>query len=431
MSTITNTGSYTGGFIGYAEKVTVDAQNNFNFNGSIPKFESFTRNVNCTVTGENYTGGAFGYVSYCAIDGLCVNATVTGNQQYTGGIIGYTHFHYDVQVEDCTFKGIVTGKSNNTGGISGYCRNNGQFHDCINYGEITGTDNVGGVVGKVDYFERPPYVYYCVNVGKVTGTGDVGGIAGFMDGQQDCSSWTKIKRCGNYGEIYSSGGSSNGVGGILGRCKQRKVNVLNCANHGYVHGSAQQAGGIAGWVGRDPSSAVVWYQKDNLSVRFCANFGEVASTHDDAYIGGISGWHEEGYEGDFGSSHLLACYNCGEIKSDPSSDTGGLLGFADHYAATEDCINYGKIHHGNVAVGTRKSSAIIDVVDIYYLEGTGKTWKVDENNKFTKNDIGDKSKFGSLNWTDHWKIGNSVYSSVIGGQHPVLQDCPFQNISWR
>ncbi len=432
MSVITNKGKYVGGMVGYMDQVNVDAQNNFDFNGSIPKFSSFKPNVCSTINGNEYTGGAFGYVYYCAIDGVCVKGTVTGAGEYTGGVFGFTHFNNDAKIQDCTFDGIVTGNANNTGGISGYCKNNGRFQDCINYGQVEGTDNVGGIVGKVDYFEKPPYIYYCVNVGNVTGKGDVGGVVGFMDGQQDCSSWTKIQRCGNYGEVYLSGNKENcAAGGILGRCKQRHVEVINCANHGYIHGSAERVAGIAGWIGRDPSSMVVWYQSNNVHVRYCANFGNIASTNGDAYIGGICGWQEEGYEGDYSHSHLQACYNCGEILSDPSYDTGGLLGCADTYTATEDCINYGKVHHGNVAVGTRNGASIIDVVDIYYLEGTGATWRVDESNKFTKSDLTNKNKFSGLNWSDHWTIGNSVYSSVLGGQHPVLKDCPFQNIKWN
>lgn len=431
MMVVSNTGANTGGFIGHAVKVTIDGQNNFDFHGSIPKFESFTPNVFCTVKGNSYTGGAIGYLSECAIDGLCVKATVTGTDQYTGGLFGYTHFHWDVKILDCTFDGIVTGKANNTGGISGYCRNNGRFQDCINYGQVTGTDNVGGIAGKVDYFEHPPYIYYCVNVGKITGTGDVGGIAGFMDGQQDCSSWTKIHKCGNYGEVYSSGGYHNGAGGILGRCKQRHVEVINCANHGYIHGSAEQVAGIAGWIGRDPSSSVVWYQSNNVHVRYCANFGNIASTYGNAYIGGICGWQEEGNSGDYAHSHLQACYNCGEILTDHDNDTGGILGCADTYVATEDCINFGKVHYGNVAVGTKNGDSMIDVDDIYYLEGTGTTWKVDENKKFTKSDISNWENFNELNWEEHWTMGYSVYSSVLGGQHPVLQVCPFQNVKWE
>ncbi len=430
MSVITNKGKYVGGMVGYMDKVDVDGQNNFDFHGSIPKFSSFKPNVCSTINGQEYTGGAFGYVNYCAIDGVCVKGTVTGNGEYTGGIFGYTHFHYDVKIQDCTFDGIVTGNANNTGGVSGYCRNNGRFQDCINYGEVSGTDNVGGIVGKVDYFENPPYVYYCVNVGKVKGKGNVGGIAGFMDGQQDCSSWTKIKSCGNYGEVYSSGGKSNGAGGILGRCKQRHVEVINCANHGYVNGSAEQMAGIAGWIGRDPNSAVVWYQSNNVHVRYCANFGNVSSTYGDAYIGGICGWQEEGMLDDYTDSHLQACYNCGEIKSNHDSDTGGLLGCADTYCATEDCINFGKVHYGNVGVGTRNGGSTIYVTDVYYLEGTGTVWK-EGKNKFTKSDLTNKAKFSGLNWNEHWTIGNSVYSSVLGGQHPVLKDCPFQNIKWN
>lgn len=426
MVVIRTSGNYVGGLAGAAKKTTVEGNNStFNFNNGIPKFESFKTNICCTVNGNKYVGGAFGHVNQCTIHDLAVKTSVHGGE-YTGGIFGYIHFHHDVEINRCVHDGFVKGTANNTGGISGYSKNNGKLQYCINYGNVEAKDNCGGVIGKVDYFDNPPYTNYCVNVGNVSGTGDVGGIVGFMDGQQDCSSWTKIVRCGNYGSVYSSGGGSNGVGGILGRCKQRHGNILNCANHGNVSGSAQQAGGIVGWMGRDPSGV---YQTSNIGIRYCANFGNVNSSHSNAYVGGISGYNEEGSEGSYTHSHLQACYNCGEILPDPSSDTGGILGYADHYSATEDCINYGKVHHGNVGVGTRKSSAIIDVVDIYFLKGTGKTWRVDDDNVFTEDEMSTQSNFKGLNWTEHWVMGYSAYSS--SNQHPVLQNCPFQNISWE
>lgn len=425
MAVISSTGNYVGGFSGYGVKTTVKGNNrSFDFTNGIPKYDTFTTNICCTVKGGKYVGGLFGYVSECSISDIAVKTTVTGGE-YTGGIFGYVHFHWDVEINRCVHSGTVTGTANNTGGISGYCRNNGKLQYCINFGTVKGKDNCGGVVGKVDYFEQPPYVHYCVNVGDVSGTGDVGGVVGFMDGQQDCGSWTKIQRCANYGSVYSSGGGSNGVGGILGRCKQRHGKVLNCANHGSVDGSAQQAGGIVGWMGRDPAGV---YQSANLEIGYCANFGRVNSSNSNAYVGGISGYDEEGAEGAFGHSHLHACYNCGEIPSNPEKDTGGLLGYADHYAAVEDCINFGKVHNGNVAVGTRKALAIIDVVDVYYLDGTGDTWMVDKEQKFTEGEMGTQDKFKGLNWSGHWEMGYSV--RYPDNKHPVLKDCPFQNISW-
>ncbi len=428
MSNITSTGNYIGGFCGYAIKSTVKAGNkDFGFGSSIPKFSEFTSNVICTVMGQNYVGGGFGYVSECKISNMAVKATVTGNE-YTGGIFGYVHFHNDVEINRCVHDGIVTATANNTGGVAGYIRNNGKLQYCINYGKVTGKDNVGGIVGKIDYFEQPPYTHYCVNTGDVSGTGDVGGVAGFMDGQQDCSSWTSVKNCANYGSVTSSGGGDNGVGGIIGRCKQRHGKIISCANHGDISGSAQQAGGIVGWMGNDPGGV---YQSENLEIGYCANFGNVNSTHSNAYVGGISGYNEEGCEGAYGHSHLHACYNCGNILSDPEEDTGGLLGYADHYSATEDCINFGKVEHGNAGVGTRKALAIIDVVNVYYLKGSGKDWKLDSDKEFTESQMSDMGNFSKLK-SSYWQLGTSVYSKTVNNrQHPVLKECPFQNIEWK
>lgn len=428
MSHISSTGNYTGGFCGYAEKSTVVSDTpDFNFSSSIPKFSSFKSNVICTVSGNDYVGGGFGYVNECSISNMAVQTTVNGNE-YTGGIFGYIHFHNDVQINRCVHEGIVSGSGSNTGGVAGYIRNNGKLQYCINYGNVSGKDNTGGVVGKIDYFEQPPYTHYCVNTGNVTGDGDTGGVVGFMDGQQDCNSWTSVKNCANYGKVSTTGNKNFGAGGIVGRCKQRHGKIISCANHGEISGSAQMTGGIVGWMGRDPDVA---HQRENLEVGYCANFGNVTSTYGDAYVGGISGYNEEGMEGAYGHSHLHACYNCGEILPDTDSDTGGLLGYADHYSATEDCINFGKVHHGNAGVGTRKTAAIIDVVNVYYLEGSGKTWKLDSDLSFTENQMSDFGKFSNLN-KSYWKMGKSVYSAKKGGkEHPILKECPFQNISWQ
>ena len=39
---------------------------------------------------------------------------------------------------------------------------------------------------------------------------------------------------------------------------------------------------------------------------------------------------------------------------------------------------------------------IIDVVDIYFLKDTGKTWRVDDDNVFTEDEMSTQSNFLSL-----------------------------------
>lgn len=163
---------------------------------------NITTTPDCRATGYYRTGGIVGDVrgaNNVSVISMCVNnATVVGNNLYTGGIVGAAH---DVSltpsvmgstIENCTNNGSVTAANNgsNVGGIVGYA-DRATITNCKNSGVITGLGNygTGGIVGcnvynikkVLTYFSDPvtSIINNCTNevTGEVNG-GRAGGILG-------------------------------------------------------------------------------------------------------------------------------------------------------------------------------------------------------------------------------------------------------------
>lgn len=422
-----------GGLIGFVKNAIIKGQNTFDYNEgnglTIPKFSRFTPNFSGKIIAANPSsgscfGGAIGKAYNSSIKGICVNSIIElTNLDSIGGIVGHIESTiYSAQVlADCSFNGELKGHKN-IGGIAGIKTKDGQMRDCINYGTIYGTENVGGVLGKLCYesiSESETFVYYCVNTGPVTGTGaDTGGIVGYMQGNNDLNYYASISHNGNYGKVT---GSDTGVGGILGRCNTRRGRVLNCANHGEVYSANScRIGGIVGSMGKDPSAA---HQSTNLQVGYCANTGTVSSSNGSSHVGGILGFQEEGCS-DWADedSWVHDCYNTGSITG--SGDRGGIVGYVDHYSYVQKCFNSGETDKG--ICGTRKSSAIIYDDYTFYTKGSDSgDWLGDE--KISDEDAKKEGTFQNDKKTEGFDF-NSIW--IMGSNHPILRNCPFQDVTY-
>ena len=95
-----------------------------------------------SVKGTGYVGGIVGYISYnnikCCTNYGTVENDVSGN---IGGIIG---FAYEISIEDCANYGKITGRGWNTGGIAG--QTNRSIQNVFNYGDVTSTYNDPGII---------------------------------------------------------------------------------------------------------------------------------------------------------------------------------------------------------------------------------------------------------------------------------------------
>lgn len=414
-----------GGLIGELVTSDLDSDNNYDIHNSspvIPSKSTLYPNFNGKVkpydqnASIRFVGGGVGMVDRSTVNGLHIKGDITGTK-YTGGVFGQIYFKDDITISDCSFQGDVVGQTY-TGGIAGEIQNRGKLSECINYGTVSGSDNVGGVAGKMYAEDDEPYVTYCVNVGNVSGVSEIGGVVGLMaDGGDD---WCRIHYSANYGTVTGSTTTDyTGVGGILGESTQTYSNVQYCVNFGAVEGTGTSGkvciGGVVGKIGSSSP-----YYTLNVSLRDCANYGEVTSSSSSAYIGGVAGYLEKGIDIYEENSEIENCYNDGDISYEGDHRPGGIVGCVDLNCVTARCINYGNIPHGNGVIGTHEGSSW-EYEQIYTLEGTyypDSNWP-DGTHVFSAEQMGDSGYWDDtkLDFITVWIIKNG---------RPELVNCPFQ-----
>ena len=120
--------------------------------------------------------GLFGYINAATIKNLTVEGTVKSSTNIVAAIVGYTQGASII--ENCHNKATVSSGGQNVGGILGQGANAAtQIISCSNSGDITGTNNVGGIVGS----SSATQIINAYNQGNIRGTtSGVGGISGNM-----------------------------------------------------------------------------------------------------------------------------------------------------------------------------------------------------------------------------------------------------------
>ena len=440
--------SIGGGIVGNMKSSTLRGNQTLYPTSGISHFDPTKASIICTITKQkkadgtedntkvgNSIGGAVGSAYKSTIEGISVKANVYNNTggRYTGGVVGYFD-DGNKAVISCSFDGYVYG-GDFTGGIVGEINKLGQIKQCINYGTITGGVRTGGIVGKVFNKDDEPWVNECANVGNISGQHFVGGIVGLIsaDGKEG-KDWTKIARCGNYGNVTASSSDWGCVGGIVGKCDSDKIRVNHCANHGTITGNGyfKGIGGIGGSLGQDAEGLEEY---DNVHVYNCANTGTIVSDRSSgAHMGGIVGYMEEG-KCAAEDSHVERCYNCGSIGPAKEATHGGMIGHCDYYVALEYCINYGYTHeNGESMIGTVVSAGIVYNNHLYHLkdsgDNNGHSWS---STSFTTSEMGDLANFTDYSSSD-WMVSQQLNMQGSGENtksRVILKDCPFQNIVYK
>lgn len=158
---VTNTKTYTGILVGYA--------NNSNL-------QNIKISNTCQIKGGKETGGIAGDFWGNAYN--CVNyATVQGKER-VGGLLGYCTAKYS-SITTCANYGNVTATGTDAGGLVGYFIS-GTIQDCANYGAVKGTDRVAGMAGYVSE-GKIQNVFSYGNVSATNRTQDIGMAFGNSD----------------------------------------------------------------------------------------------------------------------------------------------------------------------------------------------------------------------------------------------------------
>ncbi|MFZ2146341.1 MAG: GLUG motif-containing protein, partial [Sedimentisphaerales bacterium] len=184
---------------------------------------------NLTIEGGWYLG-LFGYLgSGTEVRNLgVVDVNITGVDN-VGGLVGY---NYGGAVTRCYSTGAVSGDYF-VGGLVGY--NSGTVTQCYSSGMVNGSSSVGGLVGGNSSFQVATLTS-CYSTAVVTGDSCVGGLLG-INGRPNPA---------DYGIRMQMGA------------------VIDCWSAGPVFGN-EATGGLVGYSAHDPSS---WYPLGRVSCSF-------------------------------------------------------------------------------------------------------------------------------------------------------------------
>lgn len=210
---VTGTGENVGGLAGQADEIT----------------SSYAKGD--VINSGRYTGGLVGNlnnnsnITDCHATG---NVTVTGSNQYVGGIVGNTAGN----LTNCYATGDITATASQyVGGLAGYSMNsNSTLANCYAKGNVSGRDEVGGLIGQCYGMITDSHAY-----GDVIGaSGNIGGLTGTV--------YSRIQNSSANGNVKSTGSTGN-VGGLVG--SSSNTGVSNCYATGDVSGG-EYAGGLVG-----------------------------------------------------------------------------------------------------------------------------------------------------------------------------------------
>ncbi len=281
-----------------------------------------------TVKGVNLSGagnvGFFGVAGDCKITGLTLEGSVTSTADNAGGFIG--KLVGEAVIDNCVNKVTVTG-TNNIGGFVGHAPEKVEcsltITNSTNEVSVTGSGaRVGGFVGYVkSTLASKDFVFdACINKGNISGKEMVGGIVGrFETSAGNTGSSHKFINSANYGNIETSSNYTGGIVGLFTFNSGSTSNYVfeNLYNQGNITSKAKYNGGIVGYFRSYTDKVGGLYN--------CMNTGTVySSVTGSAYNGGIIGVGNDiaatvTYE-------IRNMYNAGSVSSAGSSLVGPIAG---------------------------------------------------------------------------------------------------------
>jgi|GEM_PF-488554 len=223
-------------------------------------------------------------------------------------------------VKNLTVEGTVNASTAGAAGIVGVITNIGTVQNCINYATVTSTaDRVGGVVGVISgkLSSGTIIIDGCVNYGDVMGSTNVGGVVGrFETGADGINGIYHVQNCANYGAINANESVSGVIGLYTNNASYSLSYIENNFNAGEVESAGDRVGGIAGYF------RVYAKTMMDVAVRNCMNSGKISSTLASAKIGGIVGQGN----GSSGAYVLENNYNSGSVSNLDNANEGPIAG---------------------------------------------------------------------------------------------------------
>jgi len=134
---------------------------------------------NCDIVGDQCVGGLVGRNDNSTISNCYATGSVSGTYD-VGGLVGVNSFFSPIS--NCYTTGNVSGNSS-VGGLVGFSTDYSSISNCYATGNVSGTEAVGGLVGN-----NMSFISNCYATGNVYGSELVGGLVGY-------NAYSTIKNC--------------------------------------------------------------------------------------------------------------------------------------------------------------------------------------------------------------------------------------------
>jgi len=262
------------------------------------------------------------------------------------------------EVEDATisnvgFTGDVTG-DDNIGGLVGWTTGDTTISNVWASGDVVGDDDVGGLIGDAD----GATVTNSWASGAVTGDDDdVGGLIGNAVGATVTNSWAS-------GAVTGDGtDDDDGHGGLIGDAEG--ATVTNSWASGAVTGDDDNVGGLIGFAdevttitnswasgavtGADDRIGGLIGDADGVAIRSSWATGTVTG---DTEVGGLVGYLDNA------SSSISASYATGTVTS-TGDDAGGLVG--DNDGAISTSFSTGAVIHNSQVLSRYRFGGLVGI----------------------------------------------------------------------
>lgn len=262
-------------------------------------------------------GGICGYIKYGVTFTNCINdGKISTNSYYVGGILAYgtVNSGYTASFTNCENRDTIYSTSSSVGGILGnayYSTVDMSGCTSADSAYVEGTSDVGGLIGKI---QKASSISNCINRGDVKGSNKIGGVLG----EHGSTEMASASDCINNGVVTAT---TTEAGGIIG-ASSGTVGFDECENHGNISGTTR-IGGIIGYIN---------YSNDASQTQLtsCSNSGKISGS-------GNNG----GFIGE--STHNIVFSNCmneGSISS-AGINIGGFIGLNNKMTEFESCENTG------------------------------------------------------------------------------------------
>ena len=300
-------------------------------------------------------------------------------------------------------------------------------------GHSKGTEYTGGLIGRIFYnSDNGTTVENCINKMSVTGTTNVGGIVGGISGSSGERINNQIISCANVGKIKAVTGSSYSsvntqAGGIAGSAYATKI--TSCYNQATVDGGLI-LGGIAGQLHAN-TYAYGCYNIGAVTYRANVNDGQVGNI-----VGILSGTVKGAYylSGVSSNNSVAGIYNSGGSAKETARYTNAAnmqtQDFVDLLNMRED-VNYGDYQVSD-------SFPILewqgDVRDVFYAQqpeiilqpqgNVGIPYNVNESAKPIVAKVGTVTDDGDLTyrWYENDFSTNALADAIDGASGSVPED---------